>query len=46
LNGIGPTKIEHEVIERILTLDFLDEACTFVMVGRNGLGKTMIAENI
>jgi DNA replication protein DnaC len=41
-----PTKIEREVIERILTLDFLREARNFVLVGRNGLGKTMIAQNI
>lgn len=41
-----PTKIERSVIERALTLDFLREARNFVLVGRNGLGKTMIAQNI
>lgn len=41
-----PTKIERDVIERALTLDFLREARNFVLVGRNGLGKTMIAQNI
>ena len=41
-----PTKIEREVIERTLTLDFLAEARNLVLVGRNGLGKTMIAQNI
>jgi DNA replication protein DnaC len=41
-----PTKIEREVIERALTLDFLPEARNLVLVGRNGLGKTMIAQNI
>jgi DNA replication protein DnaC len=41
-----PTKIEREVIERNLTLDFLGDARNLVMVGRNGLGKTMIAQNI
>jgi len=41
-----PTKIEREVIERALTLDFLKEARNLVLVGRNGLGKTMIAQNI
>ena len=41
-----PTKIERDVIERALTLDFLPEARNLVLVGRNGLGKTMIAQNI
>jgi DNA replication protein DnaC len=41
-----PAKIEREVIERALTLDFLGEARNLVLVGRNGLGKTMIAQNI
>jgi DNA replication protein DnaC len=41
-----PTKVEREVIERALTLDFLPEHRNLVLVGRNGLGKTMIAQNI
>jgi DNA replication protein DnaC len=41
-----PTKIEREVIERALTLDFVPEARNVVLVGANGLGKTMIAQNI
>jgi DNA replication protein DnaC len=41
-----PTKIERDVIERALTLDFLPEARNLVLVGRNGVGKTMIAQNI
>ena len=41
-----PTKIERDVIERALTLDFLSESRNLVMVGRNGLGKTMIAQNL
>jgi DNA replication protein DnaC len=41
-----PTKIERDVIERALTLDFLSEARNLVLVGANGLGKTMIAQNI
>jgi DNA replication protein DnaC len=41
-----PTKIERELIERALTLDFLAEARNLVLVGRNGLGKTMIAQNL
>ena len=41
-----PAKIEREVIERALTLDFIPEARNLVLVGANGLGKTMIAQNI
>jgi DNA replication protein DnaC len=41
-----PSKIERDVIERALSLDFLAEARNLVLVGRNGLGKTMIAQNI
>jgi DNA replication protein DnaC len=41
-----PTKIERDVIERALTLDFLKETRNLILVGRNGLGKTMIAQNI
>ena len=41
-----PTRIERDVIERALTLDFLSEARNIILVGANGLGKTMIAQNI
>ncbi len=41
-----PSKIERDIIERALTLDFLHEARNLVLVGRNGLGKTMIAQNV
>ena len=41
-----PTKIERDIIERALTLDFLEEARNLILVGPNGLGKTMIAQNI
>lgn len=41
-----PAKIERDVMERALALDFLQENRNLVMVGRNGLGKTMIAQNI
>lgn len=40
-----PAKIERDVIERVLT-HFIPEARNLVLVGRNGLGKTMIAQNI
>ena len=41
-----PSKIERDVIERTLTLDFMGEARNLILAGRNGLGKTMIAQNI
>lgn len=41
-----PARIERDIIERALTLDFIAEARNLVLVGRNGLGKTMIAQNI
>jgi DNA replication protein DnaC len=41
-----PTKIDRELIERALTLDFITEARNLILIGANGLGKTMIAKNI
>lgn len=41
-----PTQIERSLIERALTLDFLSEARNLVLMGGNGLGKTMIAQNL
>jgi DNA replication protein DnaC len=41
-----PSKIERDVIERAFTLDFVGEARNLILVGRNGLGKTMIAQNL
>jgi DNA replication protein DnaC len=45
-NWSWPTKIERDIVERALTLDFLAEARNLVLMGTNGLGKTMIAQNI
>lgn len=41
-----PQKIERDIVERAFTLDFLPEARNLVLIGRNGLGKTMIAQNL
>lgn len=41
-----PTKIERDVVERALLLDFLPQNRNLILVGGNGLGKTMIAQNI
>jgi DNA replication protein DnaC len=41
-----PTRCDRGAIEAVLTLDFIQEAANIVLVGPNGLGKTMIAKNI
>ena len=41
-----PSKIDRDLIERALTLDFIAEGRNLILLGANGLGKTMIAKNI
>ena len=41
-----PKKIDRGAIESALTLDFLREGRNFIVLGSNGLGKTMILKNI
>lgn len=41
-----PTSIERETIQRALSLDFIGQARNLILIGANGLGKTMIAQNI
>ena len=41
-----PTRIDREIMQRALTLDFLPRARNLILIGANGLGKTMIAQNI
>jgi DNA replication protein DnaC len=41
-----PSQIERDIVERALTLDFITENRNLVLVGRNGVGKTMIAQNV
>jgi DNA replication protein DnaC len=41
-----PKEIDRALVERLLTLDFLPEAENLVLVGAQGLGKTMIAKNL
>lgn len=49
---VWPKKIDRELIEEIFTLDFLETAegkklpGNVVFVGPNGVGKTMIAQNL
>ncbi len=41
-----PKKIERDLIERALALEFIREGRNLALIGTNGLGKTMIARNI
>jgi DNA replication protein DnaC len=41
-----PKKIERDLIQRAFTLEFIREGRNLVLLGSNGLGKTMIAKNI
>lgn len=41
-----PTQIERPLVESAVRLDFIDEARNVVLVAPQGLGKTMIAQNI
>lgn len=41
-----PKKIDRALIERAFTLDFIAEARNLVLMGANGVGKTMIAKNL
>ena len=41
-----PKKIDRDHIEEIFSLEFVAEAANVVLVGPNGVGKTMIAQNL
>lgn len=41
-----PAKIDRDIVERALTTDFIGENRNLVLIGRNGVGKTMIAQNV
>lgn len=41
-----PSRIDRPMIERALTLDFIPEARNLILLGANGLGKTMLSKNI
>lgn len=41
-----PRKIDRPLIERALALDFIREGRNLVLIGSNGVGKTMIAKNV
>ena len=41
-----PTRCDRAAVEALMTLEFLREAANVVLVGPNGVGKTMLAQNI
>ena len=41
-----PTKIDRLLVEDLLGLGFMGEAANVVLLGPNGVGKTMIAQNL
>ena len=41
-----PKEIDRRLVEHVLTLDFLSRAENLVLVGAQGLGKTMLAKNV
>lgn len=41
-----PKKVDRDLIERALTLEFIRDGRSLVLLGSNGLGKTMIAKNL
>lgn len=41
-----PKKIDRELVEELFTLNFLKEKANVVLIGGNGIGKTMIAQNL
>lgn len=43
---LWPKKLDRSLIERALTLDFIPEARNLILLGANGLGKTMLTKNI
>jgi len=41
-----PKKIDRDLIEQAFTLEFVRETRNFILLGSNGLGKTMITKNL
>ena len=41
-----PKKIDRQAVQELFALDFLTETANVVLVGPNGVGKTMIAKNL
>jgi DNA replication protein DnaC len=45
-NWDWPREIDRVIIEQALALDFVQQGRNIILIGGNGLGKTMIAKNI
>ncbi len=45
-DGSWPKKLDQEQLEEVFTLGFIEEAANVILVGPNGVGKTMIAKNL
>lgn len=41
-----PRKVDRHGLEELLSLDFLSEGVNIILVGPNGVGKTMIVKNL
>ena len=41
-----PSELDRALLEELFTFSFLEQAANIVIVGPNGLGKTMIAKNL
>ena len=41
-----PERIDRGQVERLLTLGFIDEGANVILMGPNGVGKTMLAKNL
>lgn len=45
-DGSWPKKIDQEQLSELFTLGFVEEVANVILVGPNGVGKTMIAKNL
>lgn len=45
-NWKWPKKIHRATVDELFTLEFIDEGANVVLLGPNGVGKTMIAKNL
>ena len=45
-DGSWPKKLDAEQVDDLFTLSFIEEAANVILVGPNGVGKTMIAKNL
>ena len=41
-----PKSIDHELIEELFSFEFLTEAANVAIIGPNGVGKSMLAQNL